>query len=152
MWIGRAWETFVGVLNEPHISKKRLLGSLKWKEGKNVDGINDKKKNVCFFIYTQYLLTLWLKDLPAVVDVKLAHSLLHIYLKSPIWRSEVVLLFFLNFFICCHSTTCMCTSLIMKTLTWLTFLQGQFDILCIGSDIDAALPLLGMLLPQTGMH
>lgn len=56
-----------------------------------------KKKNVCFFIYTQYLLTLWLKDLPAVVDVKLAHSLLHIYLKSPIWRSEVVLLFFKSF-------------------------------------------------------
>lgn len=48
MWIGRAWETFVGVLNEPHISKKRLLGSLKWKEGKNVDGINDKKKKRLF--------------------------------------------------------------------------------------------------------
>lgn len=152
MWIGRAWETFVGVLNEPHISKKRLLGSLKWKEGKNVDGINDKKKKRLFLHLHTVFVNPLIKGLTCRCRCQACTQSITYLSQEPHLEIRGCFVIFLKFFICCHSTTCMCTSLIMKTLTWLTFLQGQFDILCIGSDIDAALPLLGMLLPQTGMH
>lgn len=119
---------FVGVLKEPHISKKkRLLGS--WIEKKEECRRHKwQKKKFVFHLHT-VLLTPWLKEWPAVVDVKLAHTLSCIYLKSPIWRSEVVLFFVWFFFVCffhaCHSTRCMCTSLwVMRTLTWFRFTRA----------------------------
>lgn len=43
------------------------------------------------------LLTLCLKVLLAFVDVKLAYCLSHMYLKSPVWRSEAHFFIYIYF-------------------------------------------------------